>query len=549
MLTNPKNNVKQIAGYVICLGVLLTFTFCKKEPEVKPQETIVEEEFTFPRSLPEEQGVSSQNIVKLINEIGKSEIQFHSLMILRNGHVIAEGWWDPYKPEYKHQLYSLSKAFTSTAVGLAVKEGLLSVDDKVVSFFPDDAPGEVNPELNALTVKHLLTMSTGHSQTAMDKVFTDKNTSWVKSFLKAPIENEPGTKFEYNTAATFMLSAIIQKVSGEKLIGYLKPRLFEPLNITDADWKENPEGINTGGYGLRLKTEDIAKLGQLYLQKGKWEGEEILTEQWVADATGKQIQSNPASKEYDEANDWAQGYGYQFWRNYPGGFRADGAYGQFSIVIPEKDLVVAITGESFDMEKSMKLIWDNLLPGIENEPLPKDIIGEVEFEQALKNLAIAPPVMMDTSSVMSKIANKQFTLEEDNELGVDTMFFIFSEEGICKLIVNEGKETTEINCGFNKWVVDENEKKVANSLFPVPGGIDFPSKLAANAVWVDDSTLQFTWRFLENVHGDQITCKFEGEDYEKVKITFNNSVAEGNEGKDPRKPLTGTVGVKINRSK
>lgn len=549
MLTNQKINVKRIAGYVICLNLLLTFTFCKKEPEVKDVEPEVEEQFTFPRSLPEEQGVSSQSIVKLINEIGKSEIQFHSIMILRNDHVIAEGWWDPYKPEYKHQLYSLSKSFTSTAVGLAVKEGLLSVDDKVVSFFPDDVPQEVSPELKALTVKHLLTMSTGHSKASMEKLQKDKSTSWVKSFLKAPIENEPGTKFEYNTAATFMLSAIIQKVSGEKLIDYLRPRLFEPLNITDADWKENPQGINTGGFGLRLKTEDIAKLGQLYLQKGKWEGEEILTEKWVADATSKQIQSNPSSKEYDETNDWAQGYGYQFWRNYPGGFRADGAYGQFSIVIPEKDLVVAITGESFDMGKNMKLIWDNLLPGIEDEPLPKDIIGEVEFEQALKNLAIAPPVLMDTSSVVSKIANKQFTLEEDNELGVDTMFFIFSEEGICKLIVNEGKETTEIDCGINKWIVDDNEKKVANSLFPVPDRIDFPSKIAANAVWVDDTTLQLTWRFLENVHGDQLICKFEGEDYEKVTITFNNSVAEGRQEKDPRKPLVGTVGVKINRSK
>src|SRR5690606_49695 len=514
MLTNTKITVKRIVAFAIYFSLLLTLTFCKKEPEVKVVEPEVEEQFTFPRSLPEEQGVSSQSIIKLINEIGKSEIQFHSIMILRNGHVIAEGWWDPYKPEYKHQLYSLSKSFTSTAVGLAVKEGLFSVDDKVISFFPDDVPAEGSPELNALTVKHLLTMSTGHSETAIDKMFKDENTSWVKAFLTAPIEHEPGTKFVYNTPATFMLSAIIQKLSGEKLIDYLQPRLFEPLNITDADWKESPEGINTGGFGLRLKTEDIAKLGQLYLQKGKWEGEEILTEQWVNDATSKQVQSNPWSEEYDETNDWAQGYGYQFWRNFPGGFRADGAYGQFSIVIPEKDLVVAITGESFNMGDNMKLIWKNLLPGVKDEELPADIIGEVEFEQAFKNLNIVPPVMIDSSEVMSKIENKQFSFEEDNELGVETMFFSFKEEGKCTIIVNDESGATTINCGINKWIVEGNQKKVANSLFPVPDRIDFPSKIAANAVWVDDTTLQFTWRFLENVHGDQLTCKFEGEDYE-----------------------------------
>ncbi|UOB16308.1 serine hydrolase domain-containing protein [Abyssalbus ytuae] len=551
MLINQKILSKRTVLHFFVFFVLLNFTCCKKEVKPQPQveEPQVEEPFSFPRSSPEEQGVSSQSIVKLLNEITKSEIQFHSIMILRHGNVIAEGWWDPYKPEYKHQLYSLSKSFTSTAVGLAVKEGLLSVNDKVVSFFPDEVPADIDPKMKELTVKHLLTMSTGHAEEPMAKMMDAKGSSWVKTFLSTSLENDPGTEFLYNTPATFMLSAIVQKVSGQKLIDFLKPRLFEPLDITEADWKENPQGINTGGYGLRVKTEDIAKLGQLYLQKGQWEGKEILTEQWVNEATHKQVDSKPWGKDYDETNDWAQGYGYQFWMCYPGGFRGDGAFGQFCIVMPEKDLVVAITSESFDMGKNMRLVWDNLLPGIQNEALPEDIIGGVEFEQALKNLAIPAPATIDTTDIISKISGKQYTFDENNEAGADTMFFIFKEEGKCTVIVNEGKETTEIDCGMNKWVVDDNEKKTAESLFPVPGGINFSSKIAANAVWMDSTTLQLTWRFLETVHGDKITCKFEGDDYEKVTLTFLNSVAEGTDQSDPRKPLTGQVGVKINRAK
>ena len=549
MLTNQKFSIKHLGIYVSCISLLLAFTFCKKEVETKVVEPVVEKPFSLPRSSPEEHGVDSKNIVKLINEIGKSEIQFHSIMILRHGYVIAEGWWDPYKPEYKHQLYSLSKSFTSTAVGLAVKEGLLSVNDKVISFFPDDLPEVVSPNLEALTIKDLLTMSAGHDEVPMEAMRKSEGESWVKIFLAAPIENKPGSKFLYNTSATFMLSAIVQKVTGQKLIDFLKPRLFEPLNIIDADWMESPGGINTGGYGLRLKTEDIAKLGQLYLQKGKWDGKEILTEQWVNDATSKQIDSKPSSDEYEADNDWAQGYGYQFWRNSTGGYRADGAFGQFSIVMPEKDLVIAITGESFNMGDSMKLIWKNLLPGVKDEVLPEDIIGEVEFEQAFKNLNIAPPVMADSSDVISKIENKQFSFEEDNELGVETMFFSFKEEGKCTIIVNDESGTTTVNCGINKWIIDDNEKKDAKALFAVPEMLNFPSKIAANAVWIDETTLQCTWRFLENVHGDQITFKFDGDDYEKVTLSFMNSVSAGREEKDPRKPLVATIGrVKIDRA-
>jgi CubicO group peptidase (beta-lactamase class C family) len=190
-------------------------------------------------------------------------------------------------------------------------------------------------------------------------------TGWVKTFLETPVVNEPGTKYQYNSMASFMLSAIVQKVTGEKVIDYLTPRLFEPLGIEGADWETNPEGINTGGWGLRLKTEDLAKFGQLYLQKGKWNGKEILPEKWVEEATSLKIYQNPNLSEAkrDSSNDSMQGYCYQFWRARHNSYMANGAYGQFILIMPEKDAMVVFTAESSDMWGELDMIWKYLYPG------------------------------------------------------------------------------------------------------------------------------------------------------------------------------------------
>ena len=218
------------------------------------------------------QGISSAAITAFVKAAQKSIQSLHSFMLLRHGTVVAEGWWYPYRPEAPHMLFSLSKSFTSTAVGFAVAEGRLSVDDSVLSFFPDDAPKKVSPNLAAMQVRHLLSMSTGHDQDATERTLRRKDRNAAKAFLSLPVEHEPGTHFVYNSAASYMLSAIVQKLTGQTLLDYLTPRLFEPLGIQGATWESygNHEGVavNFGGWGLNVKTEDIARLGQLYLQKG-----------------------------------------------------------------------------------------------------------------------------------------------------------------------------------------------------------------------------------------------------------------------------------------
>jgi CubicO group peptidase (beta-lactamase class C family) len=256
----------------------------------------------LPRTSPEQQGIASSAVLRFVEALESQIHEMHSFMLLRHGSVVAEGWWSPYGHELPHMIYSLSKSFTSTAVGLAVSEGCFSLDDTVLSFFPDETPVEMSDFLAAMCVRHLLSMSTGHAVDTWAYMQERPDGDWIKGFFDVPVRHAPGTHFLYNTGATYMLSAIVQKTTGMKLIDYLQPRLFEPLGIENATWDESPQGIRVGGIGLNIKTEDIARFGQLYLQKGMWQGKQLLSEEWVKAATSYQM-----SNGYGPQSDWAQG--------------------------------------------------------------------------------------------------------------------------------------------------------------------------------------------------------------------------------------------------
>ncbi len=294
----------------------------------------------------------------------------HSIMIVKDGRVVKEQWLSEGAPDKLHILNSVSKTFTATAVGFAIAEGKLSLSDKVVDIFPDKLPAEVSDNLKKVEVRHLLTMSAGHD-TEPSRRSMPEGADWVEAFLAHPFVHEPGTFFWYNSMGTYMLSAIVQKVTGEKVIDYLTPRLFEPLAIEGATWQESPQGINTGGWGLYLKTEDLAKMGQLILQGGRWNGEQLISSEWIAEATTKHIDCRPAGMRPEqitfkpEDSDWLQGYCYQMWRCRHGAVRADGANGQYIIVMPEQNAVIAMTANISDMQGEINLVWEHLLPALQ----------------------------------------------------------------------------------------------------------------------------------------------------------------------------------------
>ncbi len=298
-------------------------------------------------------------------------MDIHSVMIVKDGQVIYSRWQSQGVDSVPHVLHSVSKTFTATAVGLAISEGKMALTDKVVSFFPDKLPAEQSEYLKAMTVRDLLTMSCGHDVEPSFRNSENTELDWVTAFLAHPVVHEPGTFFLYNSLGTYMLSAIVQKVTGEKVVDYLNTRLFEPLHIDKPKWEESPQGINTGGWGLWLKTEDLAKMGQLLLQKGEWNGQQLIPAEWVAEMSKKQVESiNPGTRMEEaeskgmtlETSDWMQGYGYQMWRCRPGCFRADGARGQFIIVVPDKNAVIAITSDVEDLQGELNLVWNHILP-------------------------------------------------------------------------------------------------------------------------------------------------------------------------------------------
>lgn len=442
----------------------------------------------LPRSSPEAQGASSSAILAFVEAADASIESMNSFMLVRHGHVVAEGWWSPYAAESPHALYSLSKSFTSTAVGIAIAEGKLRVDDTVLSFFPDDAPAEPSANLKAMRVSDLLRMSTGH-QTEPPR---PSDQPWTKAFLAHPVAFKPGTHFLYNTSATYMLSAIVQKATGLTVLDYLKPRLFEPLGIDGPTWETSPQGITAGGYGLSIRTEDIAKFGQLYLQKGAWEGKQLVPASWVETATARQTSngSNPES-------DWDQGYGYQFWRCRHGAYRGDGAFGQYCVVLPEQDAVVVITSGVRDMQAVLNLVWEKLLPALEPSELAPDVESRTKLAQALKKLRLRPA---DGGAPPANVLGKTYRFPA-NDQQLETIRLEGSgADGAVTLATRIDGVERRIACGRGDW----RSGRMAWGRLP-------EQPVAASGGWGPDGAFEGKLCFVETPFVVTVRLSFSGE--------------------------------------
>ncbi|MBY9078386.1 serine hydrolase [Paenibacillus sp. HN-1] len=365
-------------------------------------------------------------------------------MLLRDGHVVAEGWWHPYRRELPHSLFSLSKSFTSAAIGLAVSEGLLKTEDSVISYFPEHAKGEPDERLSSMTIRHLLTMSSGHGGETLISVNRDNHKSWSEIFFSAPLEYEPGSQFVYNSGATYMLSAILQKVAGMTMLDYLRPRLFDPLGIVNPFWETCPDGITAGGWGLYLRTEDIAKFGQLLLQEGIWNGTRLLDSGWIQEATSKQISNGDA-----EDSEWSQGYGYQFWRCRYGAYRADGAFGQLCVVMPEQRAIFAATAAVDDIQAVLSTLWKHILPAFSAASVPADPASEDSLKRRLEGLSIQPPGTLPASGRESEISGRRLILKP-NSSGLEWLSLQFRDDE-AELTVSYAGQHLSVLPGRRRW--------------------------------------------------------------------------------------------------
>ncbi len=495
---------------------------------------------SLPRSTSEAEGAASAGVLAFLEGIARGKHELHSFMLARHGRVVSEGWWTPYAPAFNHTLYSMSKSFASTAVGLAVAEGKLTLNDRVVSFFPKELPEKVSESLAAMRVKDLLAMATGQEKEPTQPMVREQN--WVKAFLSTPMAHAPGSVFMYNSGATYMCSAIVQQVTGQRILHYLTPRLFEPLGITGATWEQCPQGRDVGGWGLSVPTEALAKFGQLYLQQGKWNGRQLLPAKWVAEATSFKIQQPVPAKPSrpQEKNDWQQGYGYQFWRSQNKAFRGDGAFGQFTIVLPEQDAVIAMNAEASNMQGILDLVWEHLLPALKPQPLPADPAGQGTLQKTLASLALPLAQGKVSSPTTARLSGKTFQFDA-NDLGLKSAAFQFGKKESCSLTLRTAQGEHDLHAGLGQWVRGETSLPGTPPRY-ISGGASKPGtpfKVAVSAAWADDNTLEWIVRYYETAHYDGVTCRFDGD---RVQVSFLNSIAKQRGGKDSRPLLQGRMG-------
>ncbi|MEP7323696.1 MAG: serine hydrolase [Saprospiraceae bacterium] len=512
--------IHQSGAIVIGAGILPSLGFSDIKRYKK--------ELTY--ASPESQGVSSEAIIQYLNAANTSGVEHHGFIMMRHGKIISEAYWKPFEKDHIHTLYSLSKSFTSTAIGMAVQEGKIKLTDKVISFFPDQLPDTISDNLAKMEVRHALNMATGHIVDTIPFMRNAKGVNWVKTFLSTPVEKEPGTHFLYNTGSSYTLCAIISKVTGMTTQEYLTPRLFKPLGILNPEWEVSPDGVNLGGYGLRVSTRDIIKFGQLYLQKGKWEGSSLINETYVDEASTSHIKSNPGD------GDWSQGYGYQFWRCKPGFYRGDGAFGQFCIVMPQYDAVIAVNSESKDMQKQLTLLWENLLPAMKDATLSENKSSQNQLRDLSNNLSLNANAGEKDNAAIKIISGKTYQLA-DNAWGWKSLLVTTGKKGGV-MTLKKPDSGIALPFGWNEWQTTGHQ--IHN-----PFNTDYrnvvSSAVAASAGGEGNDIMKIRLKYTDGIHGDLLTIKTKDES--NIEIKFLSSLVEKGltNAKETREGLMGKV--------
>ncbi|MFD3619550.1 serine hydrolase domain-containing protein [Streptomyces sp. NPDC058676] len=442
-------------------------------------------------SAPAAQGVDAAGVHAFLDAIEAAPgIEPHSLMILRHDHVVASGWWAPYTPDRLHLLYSLSKSFTATAAGFAVAEGLIGLDDPVISYFPELDAEITDPRSRAMLVRHVASMSSGHLDETWERAHALDPDEVVRGFLLLPPDRDPGTVFAYNQPTTYTLAAIIERVTGQSVSAYLRPRLLDPLGIGEVAWTRDRAGRELGFSGLHATTDAIARLGQLYLRDGMWEGERLLPEGWAAEASRVHVANADGTPE-SALSDWQQGYGFQFWTSRHG-YRGDGAYGQYCLVLPEYDVVVAMTSASEDMQEVLNLAWEHLLPAFGPGPLSGREEEDAALAERLTRLELpsAPgkPAPPERADAWSGAAFAQDDVVRETLRALTGAQVSVDGDGWCLTLVEDG-DRLRLPLGQGGWTVTEG---------PVP--------VAVSGGWTDADTLVVDVAFLETPHHLVVTC-------------------------------------------
>lgn len=466
----------------------------------------------FDRVTPESVGIRSETIDWLLDQLESGFTEPHGLMIMRHGKICAEGWWNPYAPGIRHGLQSHSKTYAATAVGIAYTEGLLKLDERIIDIFPEFTPEHPSENLQKLTVHNVLSMGCGMD--SMPKPGKD----WIREFLAIPVDHVPGTTYMYNSTGSTLLGAIIRKKTGLGLQDYLKPRLFDKIGIdcSNHKWMCMPDGIEIGGGGLFATTEDNLRLMKLYADGGVWDGERILAEDYVKRATTCQNLSATESINNPEASDNFVGYGYQIWMCRPRGvYRADGAMGQFTIVVPDKDMIIAITENASGAhwaQKTLDVMWEFL------NRINDDAVVNPNASEKLKNrmsrLSLPRVPYAPFSEIIPEIQDKEWRIRDG---------FLSFENYVGEVFMGGKPMPAGIKClrfhfepdHINLDYIAEGEGSEHHLTAAVDGGRAFNlqsgliNESLLSASWKDNKTLALKVRWIETCNEAEFIFGFE----------------------------------------
>ncbi len=379
---------------------------------------------------PESVGIPSQAVADFLSR--GNELGLHSFILFRHGKCVSECYFAPYAKDKLHMLYSLSKSFTSIACAFAVQDGLLAYEDRVAAFFPDKY---ISDGFSELTLEHLLTMSVGTEVCDRFDGF-----DWIQDFLSAEPEHKPGSVFHYDTSATFMVSAILHRVLGRSIECYLTDKLFSKIGIDEHWWQRSPDDICTGGYGLNLRTRDLARFASFIMNRGSWEGEQLLDPALIERATSKHIENGVPVE--GQPCDWAMGYGYQFWRCEPESvFRGDGAFGQYMIFMPEQDAFIAINSGTYDMQAILTAIWRIILPAMADS-----LTENPEATAKLREIEATRHISYPEGAPFDAASEDSFTLNDR------TVSLALEHDLLCMYLHQDEKKTLLLRAGYNRFI-------------------------------------------------------------------------------------------------
>ena len=463
----------------------------------------------LPRSTPAAEGISTQAVINMMDSLmGLPECDLHHVMVVRHGKVVAELHSAPFRAEDSHTLYSASKTFTSLAVGIAIDENLLRLNDRVMTFFPDKRTSRVSDNMAAMTVRDLLMMASGIKP---DWTMRNNSTDWVKDWLAKPVDDKPGLLFQYDSMCTFMLSAIVQRVTGQTMLEYLQKKLFAPMHITVADWETSPDGINTGGWGLRVQAETMAKLGLLLLNKGNWNGQQLVSADYVTEACSRLIDGG--AKETVPPTDGNQGYGYQVWQSkWPGSYRADGAMGQYTVVVPQEDLVVVILGMKLYGHEELACIWNQLMPGLASAPLQPEKKLQNRLDKLYAAAKLSLPKGKSTTKKAKAYMGKQLQLT-NNRFGLKWL----AVDGSALQLAREDGTQEQWIMGCGRWQYNTMTGFPYYSINAIHRMLGFSHGFTAAAAyaWTSPMVLEIRIHYVDWISGMRFVI-----DFDKNEVTL-----------------------------